>query len=216
MNIRAIQLYKGDGELIAGRALILNTPWEIFAKEIINGQLFYRISDTEWIKASECDESSKKEISTHVKTLKTKNEIGNLFTIEGRVLHGQVIVPNSSVDVIREMVLDGQKFYQLDQSDDWIQASLIAEAETPAPVVDEEPVLEQVEDSDMQDTDKKLITTKPGDNTMVYQTDGTRERNRLLSPNVTLPADKMMVINGVKMYRVTDDTWVSSEDIVDK
>lgn len=267
MKLSAIQLYQSDGNKIIGRALILDSPWEIFDKKIINEQMFYKISDTEWIKASDSDISQERQITSLNKSFKTGNGIGHLFTEEGHMIHDRALMPNTSVNVVRKMIMDDKEYYQIEDSDDWIDGKILIDpaeeqpTEATAPVEPQhvEPAAEPKADidipevaqpeeteneessigpvpipaptpafnseptpaepigaeDDMQDSDRDSVTTRPGDAVVIYSTSGKKERNRLLSSDVTVPTDKMMTINGVKMYRIDDDTWLSTDDIVE-
>ncbi|KRO00194.1 hypothetical protein [Companilactobacillus kimchiensis] len=115
-------------------------------------------------------------------------------------------LPNGTEWKVFEIsVVDDNDYYYRVDNTDWISAKDMTLIST-TPIT---------ADNSMRKSDRSIITTK---NHIAFLTnlDGKQVYDRALAPNTPWYTDKMALINGVKMYRVSTNEWVKESDLTYK
>ena len=126
------QLYTKDGNK-GVRALVAGTEWKTANKETLNGVVYYQVSTTEWVKATDVT----------------------------------VVSMDSDTDT-------------------------------------------NTDNSGVQKADRTTVTTLPAAYVSLFRQDGTPVPFRGLGGNTSWQTDKMITVNGEKMYRVATNEWVKA------
>jgi len=129
-------------------------------------------------------ESYSTSISTHL------SGYTPLYNIQGKEVRNRALMANTNWHADKKMTLKGKVYYRVATSE-WVSADNVYE----------------------YTSNKTVINTAKGSYKRLYNSKGKLNTNRALASNTSWATDKVAMINGVKMYRVATDEWVSAADI---
>ncbi|MQS52800.1 MucBP domain-containing protein [Companilactobacillus mishanensis] len=100
-----------------GRNLANNTDWAVDKKTMINGELYYRVSTSEWIKAAHVFEYKNK-----VQTVITKHgDVSSLFNSRGEKIRARSLANNTGWYSDRTAMINGKLHYRVSTAE-WLSA----------------------------------------------------------------------------------------------
>lgn len=147
-------------------------------------------------------------------TVKT-NEGGyaQLYTVKGdKGL--RALVGGTEWKTINQLVLSGVKYYQVSTTE-WVKADDVSVVSMDADDGSTDNNTNTDTDSTtVQKADKTKVTTKYVAITKLYTQNGEVVANRGLGKNSSWLTDKMVTVDGVKMYRVATNEWIRATDIL--
>ena len=106
-------LYSKDGTKLDGRALGAGTDWATDQKLTVNGDTYYRVSTSEYVKASDVYQYTSN--SANVTTKATGN--APLYDASGNQLTSRAVAPSSIWFTDRSITVNGQKYYRVSTSE---------------------------------------------------------------------------------------------------
>lgn len=111
-------LYNEDGTEISGRALGATSDWATDTKMTLDGETYYRVSTSEWVKASDVYVYTPNE-----DTITTKSgAISHLYDANGKQLETRSVAADSAWYTDRTTTINGQKYYRVSTSE-WLSAA---------------------------------------------------------------------------------------------
>ncbi|KRL67523.1 SLAP domain-containing protein [Companilactobacillus versmoldensis] len=111
-------LYNEDGTEVSGRALGATSDWATDTKMTLDGETYYRVSTSEWVKASDVYVYTPNE-----DTITTKSgAISHLYDANGKQLETRSVAADSAWYTDRTTTINGQKYYRVSTSE-WLSAA---------------------------------------------------------------------------------------------
>lgn len=111
-------LYNEDGTEVSGRALGATSDWATDTKMTLDGETYYRVSTSEWVKASDVYVYTPNE-----DTISTKSgAISHLYDANGKQLETRSVAADSAWYTDRTTTINGQKYYRVSTSE-WLSAA---------------------------------------------------------------------------------------------
>ncbi|AKP67851.1 SLAP domain-containing protein [Companilactobacillus ginsenosidimutans] len=102
-------LYTVDGKKVDGRALGASSDWATDKKLTLNGEAYYRVSTSEWVKASDVYV-----YTSNPDTVTTKAAgIAPLYDFNGKKLTTRAVAASSAWYTDRTITINGQKYYRV-------------------------------------------------------------------------------------------------------
>ncbi|MFD1471633.1 SLAP domain-containing protein [Companilactobacillus mishanensis] len=116
MMNNSIPIFQINGKQ-SGRNLAINTDWVVDKKTMINGELYYRVSTNEWVKAAHVFEYTKV-----IQNVNTKSEgISFLYNSRGERLTAHSLTANTSWYSDRTAMINGKLHYRVSTAE-WLSA----------------------------------------------------------------------------------------------
>lgn len=111
-------LYQKDGTKIATRSLGANSDWATDQKMSLNGEDYYRVSTSEWVKASDVYQ-----YAANPTTVTTKDGgVVPLYDNNGTKLTTRAVSGNSAWYSDRTITVDGQQYYRVSTTE-WVSGA---------------------------------------------------------------------------------------------
>lgn len=126
-----------------------------------------------------------------------------LYDIKGNQIGTRVLGGGSAWRVSQKMTLDNKEYYRV-STNEWVPADLVT-VTSQGNVDNTIDGNNTVKASDVSTVTIKNVGSKGA---ALYKANGQLVGNRALSSNSPWFTDKMAMINGVQMYRVSTDEWV--------
>jgi hypothetical protein len=112
-SLSSVPLFNLFGKLTI-RSLSANTAWKVDKKVILNGELFFRVSTNEWVKASSVFQYTYED-----RTITTKNgESSKIINSSGKVSN-RGLRPNTKWYTDRSRYFNGSKYFRV-STDEWV------------------------------------------------------------------------------------------------
>lgn len=111
-------LYSTDGKKADGRSLGANSEWATDKKMTLNGEEYYRVSTSEWVKASDVYQYTPNSANVTTKS----GNIAHLYDTNGKQLTSRSVAGDSSWYTDRYITVNGQKYYRVSTTE-WLSAA---------------------------------------------------------------------------------------------
>ncbi|MGQ2374875.1 hypothetical protein [Companilactobacillus zhachilii] len=224
------QLYKDDGSL-AGRALLGNSAWQTDRKRIdSNGNVFYRISNTEWIKmvagVTPNNDDGDSKTTTYIEILKYK-EITDNVSINSNLGEQTVKDVTGTIGENIDVPVPEVDGYTSDKT------TVSAQVNENGTITTNESVKYTKKNSGSSSSSssnssstatglvpeylKQTISTFPDKtNVKLYHLNSnsmTADNERALAPGTDWYSDQRIVVKGNTYYRVATNEWVKANEV---
>lgn len=227
---KCYQLYKDDGSIV-GRALLGNSAWQTDRKRIdSNGNVFYRVNNTEWIKKvsgvySNNDYGDSKTV-TYIEILKYK-EITDNVSISSNLGEQTVKDVTGTIGENVDVPVPAVDGYTSDKT------TVSAHVNENGTITTNESVKYTKKNSGSSSSGssnssgtatelipeylKQTIATFPDkSNVKLYHLNSdsmTSDNERALAPGTDWYSDQRIVVKGNTFYRVATNEWVKANDV---
>lgn len=115
---KLVSLYSDTGAKLDARSLGADSSWATDKKLTLNGDTYYRVSTSEWVKGSDVYS-----YTSNPTTVVTKDgSISHLYDATGKVSPSRSVSANSAWYSDRTTMINGQKYYRV-STNEWLSAN---------------------------------------------------------------------------------------------
>ncbi|WP_125761972.1 leucine-rich repeat domain-containing protein [Companilactobacillus hulinensis] len=180
---QSLNIYDSNGKNTGVKNLSGTTDFKTTKKAEIDGEVYFQISDDEWIKESDTQvfHANKSVVRTHIGSYK------ELVTLTGEKVKNRALSCFSNWSTGRFIYINGEKYYQV-STHEWIHEGHVIEYTPLTGVV------------------------TPSADSQLYDAEGNKS-NRGLKKNASFYTDMTAEINGQLMYRVSTNEWIPADAV---